>query len=90
VVDRDMSIEALKKEVEMVEAEKSRLANKVAGLRSTQSNIEDLKEKVESLSKALEGAKATEQLAAERALKASDTAENLHKEVAVERESAWP
>ena len=55
VVDRDIAIEALKKEVEMVEVEKARLVNEVAGLHAAQSDIEDLREKVEFLSKALEG-----------------------------------
>ena len=72
----------------MVEAERVRLVNEVVGLRTAGSDVEDLKEKVESLSKALEGAKAAEQLAAERALKAVETTENLHKEVAIERESS--
>jgi pyridoxine 5'-phosphate synthase PdxJ len=43
---------------------------------------------VESLGKDLEGAKAAEQLTAERALKALETAENLRKEVNAERESS--
>jgi pyridoxine 5'-phosphate synthase PdxJ len=43
---------------------------------------------VDSLSKVLEGAKAAEQLAAERALKAVKMAENLRKEMDAKRESS--
>jgi hypothetical protein len=43
---------------------------------------------VESLGKDFDGAKAAEQLAAERAMKALETAENLCKEVNAERESS--
>ena len=89
--DRDLAIEALK-ELEMVEAEKARLADEVMGLRTARSDVEGLKEKVESLSKALEDAKDAEQLAAEQlatkhVLKAVETVENLCKEVATKRES---
>ena len=69
-----MAIEALKKELEMVEAEKARLAGEIAGLRVAHGDFENLQGKVESLGKDLEGAKAAEQLAAERALKALETA----------------
>ena len=83
-----MAIEALKKELEMVEAEKARLAGEIAGLRVAHGDFENLQGKVESLGKDLEGAKAAEQLAAERALKALERAENLYKEVNSERESS--
>ena len=43
---------------------------------------------MESLGKDLAGAKAAKQLAAERVLKANETAENLSKEVDTERESS--
>ena len=60
VVDRDLAIEALKKELEMVEAEKTRPAGEVAGLHTSQVNFDDLKKKVESLNRALDGTKVAE------------------------------
>jgi hypothetical protein len=54
VVDRDSTIKALKKEHKIIEAKKKWLTEEVAGLRVSQINFDDLKEKVESLSKALE------------------------------------
>ena len=81
-----MAIEALKKELETLEAKKGQLAGDVVGLRMARADFENLQGKVESLSKDLEGAKAAEQLAAERALKALETADNLHKEVDAKRE----
>lgn len=60
VVDRDLAIEALKKELEMVEAEKTRPAGEVAGLHASQVNFDDLKKKVESLNRALDGTKVAE------------------------------
>ena len=50
--------------------------------------MEDLQKNVDSLKKEVDGTKATEQLAAERALKAIETADNLRKEVDAERESS--
>jgi hypothetical protein len=60
VMDHDSAIKALKKELKIVEAEKKWLVEEVAGLRVSWINFDDLKEKVESLSKALKGAKAAE------------------------------
>jgi tRNA pseudouridine-54 N-methylase len=60
VVDHDSAIKALKKELKIVEAEKKWLTEEVAGLRVSRINFEDLKEKVESLSKALEVTKVAE------------------------------
>jgi predicted metal-dependent hydrolase len=62
VVNCDTTIEALKKEVETVEAEKTRLAGEVVGLRvaHTRADFDNLQGKVESLGKELEGVKATE------------------------------
>ena len=79
-----MAIEALKKELDTLEAEKTWLAGETAGLRVAHADLEELQGKVESLGKDLEGVKA----ATERALKAIETAENLHKEVNAERESS--
>jgi hypothetical protein len=70
VVDRNLSIEALKKELEMVEDEKTRLAGEIVGLRMARGDFENLQGQVNSLGKDLEGAKATEQLTAKHALKA--------------------
>jgi hypothetical protein len=83
IIDRDAAIEALKKEVDVVEAEKE-----VVGLCVAHADFEDLQGKVESLGKDLEDVKAAEQLAAERALKALETAKNLYKEVNAEWESS--
>ena len=59
-MDHDLAIEALKKELEMVEAKRAQLANEVTVLHMARSDVEDLRVKMESLSKALEGAKAAE------------------------------
>jgi predicted transcriptional regulator len=56
-MDHDSAIKALKKEHKTVEAKKKWLAEEVAGLRVSRINFDDLKEKVESLSKALERCK---------------------------------
>jgi prefoldin subunit 5 len=58
-MDCESAIEALKKELEAIEAEKKRLMEEVVGLHVSQINFDNLKEKAESLSKALEGTKAT-------------------------------
>ena len=88
IIDHNVTIEALKREVEVVEAENTWLVEEVAGLHVARADFEDLQGKMESLGKDLEGAKATERLAAEHALKALETAENLRKEVNAERESS--
>ena len=87
MVDRNLAIEALKKEVDTLEAKKTRLAREVCGLHTIQANLEELQKNVDSLKKEVDGTKAVEQLAAERALKAIETADNLCKEVDGERES---
>lgn len=50
--------------------------------------MDELKSKVESLNKALEGSKAAEQLALEQAQKATDVIKGLRKEAEAERESS--
>ena len=40
VVDHNLAIEALKKEVDTLEAEKTRLAGEVGGLRTVQAELE--------------------------------------------------
>jgi predicted nucleic acid-binding Zn-ribbon protein len=87
VVDRNLAIEALKKEVDTLEVEKTRLAGEVGGLRTAQAELWKLQKKLDLLNKEVDGAKAAEQLAAERSLKAIEMANNLRKEVDVERES---
>lgn len=76
-----MALEALQPESDKVEAEKKQLAE-------GKKDVDELKGKMESLSMALEGLKAVEQLALERAQKANDATTNLHREVDVERESS--
>ena len=70
MVDRNLAIEALKKEVDTLEAEKARLAGEVGGLRTVQAELEELQKNVVSVKKEVDGAKADEQLAAECTLKA--------------------
>ena len=77
VVDRNLAIEALKKEVETLEAEKTRLVGEVGGLRTVRAKLEESQKKVDLLNKEVDGTKATEQLAAERALKAIEVADSL-------------
>ena len=60
VVNSNVALEALQAEFEMVEAEKKQLAEEVVGLRSGQKDLDELKGKIESLSKALDGSKAVE------------------------------
>jgi len=87
VVDHNLSIEALKKEVDTLQAEKTRLVGEVGGLRTVCAELEEFQKKVDLLNKEVDGAKAAEQLAAEFALKAFELADSLRKEVDVERES---
>jgi hypothetical protein len=87
VVDHNLAIEALKTKLEILEAEKTRLEEEVRGLRATRSDLEIIQGKVDSLNKEVEDAKATEQLAAERALKAIETIDSLSKAVDAKRES---
>ena len=62
VIDHDNAIEVLK-EVELLEAERARLVGEVENLHAAQGDVESLRSKMSSLSKALEGSKAAEQLA---------------------------
>ena len=85
VVDRNLAIEALKKEVDTLEAEKTWLAGEVGGLHTVQAKLEELLKNVDSLKKEVDGVKVVEQLAVERTLKAIEMADNLCKEVDAER-----
>ena len=82
-----MSMEALKKEVETLEAKKTQLVGEVGGLRTIHAELEEFQKKVDLLNKEVDDAKAVEQLVAERALKATEVADILRKEVDAERES---
>jgi hypothetical protein len=88
VVDHNLAIEALKKEIDTLEDEKAWLMGKVGGLNATRANLENLCKEVESLNKQVEDTKTAEQLASERSLKVVETADNLRKEVDAERESS--
>ena len=61
VVDRNLAIEALKKEVDTLEAEKTRLVEDVGGLCTAQTDLEELRKNVDSLNKEVDGAKAAKQ-----------------------------
>ena len=50
--------------------------------------MEELQKNVDSLKREVDGAKAAEQMAAERTIKANETVDNLRKEVDAERESS--
>ena len=82
VVDHNLSIEALKKEVDTLQAEKTRLVGEVGGLRTVCAELEEFQKKVDLLNKEVDGTKAVE-----RTLKAIELADSLRKEVDVERES---
>ena len=88
VVDCNLAIEALKKEMDILEVEKTRLTREVGGLRTAQAELGELQKKVDLLNKEVDGVKAAEQLAAEHALKAIEMADNLCKQVDAERESS--
>ena len=88
VVDRNLAIEALKKEMDILEVEKTQLAGEVGGLRTAQAELGELQKKVDLLNKEVDGTKAAKYLAAKRAFKAIKMADNLHKEVDTKRESS--
>ena len=79
VVDCNLAIEALKKGMDILEVEKTRLTREVGGLRTAQAELGELQKKVDLLNKEVDGAKAAAHLVAERALKAIETADNLRK-----------
>jgi len=77
VVDHNLANEALKNEVETLEAEKTWLMGEVRSLRTARAELEELQKKVDLLSREVEGAKAKERLAAECALKAIEVGDNV-------------
>ena len=87
MVNRNLAIEALKKEVETLDAKKTQLVGEIGGLRTIHAELEEFQKKVDLVNKEADGAKAAEQLAAECTLKAIKTASNLRKEVDAKRES---
>ena len=88
VVNRNLAIEALKKELDIVEAKKTQFVGEVGGLSAARTDLENLRKEVEYQNQGVEGEKVVEQLAAKCALKAIETVDNLHKEVDAERESS--
>ena len=88
VVDRNLAIEALKKEMDILEVEKTRLAGEVGGLRTAQAELGELQKKVDLLNKEVDSTKVTEHLAAECALKATEMTDNVLMQVDAERESS--
>ena len=77
VIDRNLAIMALKKEVETLEVKKTRLVGEVGGLRTVRAELEEFQKKVDLLNKEVAGAKAAEQLAVERTLKAIEVADSF-------------
>ena len=55
MVDRNLAIEALK-EVETLEAKKTRLVGEVGGLRTVRAKLEESQKKVDLLNKEVDGA----------------------------------
>ena len=51
VVDRNLAIEALKKEIDTLEAKKARLAGEVGGLNAPRADLENLRKEDGSLNK---------------------------------------
>jgi cell division protein FtsB len=88
VLDRNEVIEALKKEVEVLGAEKTRLMAEVGGLSATRAEAESLRKEADSLWKQIEVVKTVEALAIERASKANETANNLRREIDAEKQSS--
>jgi hypothetical protein len=76
----------LKKEIEVLEAKKSRLLVEVGGLSATRANAKNLRKEVESLRKEVEDARGVKAVSAERASKAARTAESLRKAIDAEKE----
>ena len=56
VVDHNLAIEALKKEMDILEVEKTWLAGEVGGLYTTQAELGELQKKVDLLNKEVYGA----------------------------------
>ena len=64
------------------------LAGEVENLCVAQSDVDSLRDEMSSLNRALEGSKAAEQLALDRAKKANEIVDLFHKEVEAERQSS--
>jgi hypothetical protein len=87
VLDWNGAIKALKREIEVLEAKKTRLMAEVGGLSTACVKTEDLRKEADLLKKRVEDAKGAEALAIERALKANETTDNLRKELDAKQES---
>jgi hypothetical protein len=77
----------LKKEVELLEAEKVRLSTEVVGLSTARTDAENIRKEAKVLRKQMEDAKSVKVVAVERASKVVETAENLHKEIDTKKKS---
>lgn len=87
MVDRTKAIEALKSEVEILNAEKTRLTKENSDLRTTQATVDELRAEVTGLKKDLNSAKTAEAVSVERVLKTEQISDTLRKEVEAERTS---
>jgi prefoldin subunit 5 len=87
VLDRNEAIEALKKEIEVLVAEKTHLTAEVGGLSSTRAEVENLRKEADLLKKQVEDAKGVKALATKPNLKSNETTDNLRKELNAEKES---
>jgi seryl-tRNA synthetase len=77
----------LKKEIEVLEAEKVRISTEIGGLPTTRADAENFRKEAEVLRKQMEDAKSAEAVAVERASKAVETTENLREEIDAEKKS---
>jgi seryl-tRNA synthetase len=87
VLDLNDAIDALKKEIEVLEAEKVRISMEVGGLPTTHADAENFCKEAEVLRKQMEDAKSAKAVAVERASKVVETTENLHEEIDIEKKS---
>jgi predicted RNase H-like nuclease (RuvC/YqgF family) len=88
VLDHNSTIETLKKEIEVLGAEKTRLTVEVGDLSTAHAEAQNLWKEADSLQKQVEAAKSAEALAVDHTSKANETASNLHKEIDAEKTSS--
>lgn len=88
VLDWNEAIEALKSDIEVMEADKAHLVVEVSNLSSTSAEVRTLRQEGDSLRKQLEEAWTAEALAVEHLSKADEVAYGLWKEVDVEKQSS--
>lgn len=87
ILHRDETIEGLQRELDGLTAEKKLRDEMAEALRLAKKDLDELKAKAESLEKALDGSKAAECVALERAQKTAKVADNLHREIDAEKAS---